>query len=114
MPAKAKDPCKLSACKIQACLKGESPKGFNQNCESALRNKLFRYIGHPASIGFLIIVPEDNYASLSFAFPLAENHYQESACLEVLESMRQCCLEHHKVSLCCSGIKLDKPYVKED
>lgn len=43
-----------------------------------------------------------------------ENHYQESACVEVLESMRQCCLEHHKVSVCCSGIKLDKVYVKEE
>lgn len=44
---------------------------------------------------------------------LQENHFQESACLEVLEEMRQCCLKWHEISLCCSGIKLEKSYLSE-
>ncbi|XP_037032446.1 cx9C motif-containing protein 4 [Bradysia coprophila] len=43
---------------------------------------------------------------------LTKNNYQESACLDVLEEMRQCCLKYHDKSLCCSGIKLDKPYIE--
>ncbi|XP_029713515.2 cx9C motif-containing protein 4 [Aedes albopictus] len=55
-----KDPCKISACRIQTCLK--------------------------------------------------EHKFDETKCYDVLEDMRQCCLKFHKVSLCCSGIKLDRNY----
>lgn len=55
-----KDPCKISACRIQTCLK--------------------------------------------------EHEFDETRCYDVLEDMRQCCLKWHKVSLCCSGIKLDRNY----
>ncbi|XP_062555017.1 cx9C motif-containing protein 4 [Armigeres subalbatus] len=58
-----KDPCKVSACRIQTCLK--------------------------------------------------EHHFDETKCYDVLEDMRQCCLKWHKVSLCCSGIKLDRNYRAE-
>ncbi|BFG03647.1 cx9C motif-containing protein 4 [Drosophila madeirensis] len=44
---------------------------------------------------------------------LKENNYQENKCADVLEAMRQCCLKWHKVSLCCSGIDLGKPYQTE-
>ncbi|XP_037813965.1 cx9C motif-containing protein 4 [Lucilia sericata] len=45
---------------------------------------------------------------------LKENNYQEDKCLEVLEQMRQCCLKWHKQSLCCSGIYLERPYIKSE
>ncbi|XP_055621805.1 cx9C motif-containing protein 4 [Toxorhynchites rutilus septentrionalis] len=57
---RSKDPCKVSACRIQTCLK--------------------------------------------------EHNFDETRCYGVLEDMRQCCLKWHKVSLCCSGIKLDRDY----
>ncbi|XP_055692129.1 cx9C motif-containing protein 4 [Lutzomyia longipalpis] len=44
---------------------------------------------------------------------LKENNFQEDACLEVLEEMRQCCLKWHRESLCCSGIKLEKSYLEK-
>jgi hypothetical protein len=49
-------------------------------------------------------------------FSLSENNWQESACQEVLESMRQCCLKWKDKSLCCEGIDLNKEYklTKED
>ncbi|XP_060652081.1 cx9C motif-containing protein 4 [Drosophila nasuta] len=43
---------------------------------------------------------------------LSENNYQEDRCVEVLEQMRVCCLKWHKESLCCSGIDLQKSYIK--
>lgn len=60
---KNKDPCKVSACRIQTCLK--------------------------------------------------EHNFDETRCYDVLEAMRQCCLKWHQVSLCCSGIKLDRDYLVE-
>ncbi|XP_055530408.1 cx9C motif-containing protein 4 [Wyeomyia smithii] len=44
---------------------------------------------------------------------LKENKFDETRCYDVLEDMRQCCLKWHKVSLCCSGIKLDRDYKLE-
>ncbi|KAH8373746.1 hypothetical protein KR200_009182 [Drosophila serrata] len=45
---------------------------------------------------------------------LSKNNYQEDKCLDVLEDMRQCCLKWHKVSVCCSGIDLEKSYLPEE
>ncbi|XP_077283217.1 uncharacterized protein LOC143909188 [Arctopsyche grandis] len=45
---------------------------------------------------------------------LRENNFQESKCADVLEAMRQCCLDWHQVSVCCSGIKLDPPAENPD
>lgn len=41
--------------------------------------------------------------------PHSENNFQESACFEVLELMRECCrsLRKDQKSICCEGISLD-------
>ncbi|XP_055596093.1 cx9C motif-containing protein 4 [Uranotaenia lowii] len=44
---------------------------------------------------------------------LKANKFDETRCYDVIENMRQCCLKFHKVSLCCSGIKLDRDYHSE-
>ncbi|XP_035896970.1 uncharacterized protein LOC118505374 [Anopheles stephensi] len=44
---------------------------------------------------------------------LREHSYDEVKCYDVIEDMRQCCLKWHKVSLCCSGIQLDRDYKAE-
>ncbi|KAH8300229.1 hypothetical protein KR044_012012, partial [Drosophila immigrans] len=44
---------------------------------------------------------------------LSANNYQEDRCVEALEQMRVCCLKWHKESLCCSGIDLQKSYLKK-
>ncbi|KAH8384639.1 hypothetical protein KR093_003769 [Drosophila rubida] len=44
---------------------------------------------------------------------LSENNYQEDRCVEVLEQMRICCLKWHAESLCCSGIDLERSYLKK-
>uniref|UniRef100_A0A182MBU6 Cx9C motif-containing protein 4 n=1 Tax=Anopheles culicifacies TaxID=139723 RepID=A0A182MBU6_9DIPT len=44
---------------------------------------------------------------------LREHSYDEVKCYDVIEDMRQCCLKWHKVSLCCSGIQLDRNYLAE-
>ncbi|XP_065078933.1 cx9C motif-containing protein 4 [Ochlerotatus camptorhynchus] len=41
---------------------------------------------------------------------LKEHKFDETKCYDVLEDMRQCCLKFHKVSICCSGIKLERNY----
>lgn len=48
-------------------------------------------------------------------YRIVDNDYQEEACLEVLEDMRQCCLKFQQSnSLCCSGINLEKSYLTDD
>uniref|UniRef100_A0A2M3ZBH9 Cx9C motif-containing protein 4 n=1 Tax=Anopheles braziliensis TaxID=58242 RepID=A0A2M3ZBH9_9DIPT len=44
---------------------------------------------------------------------LKEHDFDEVKCYDVIEDMRQCCLKWHKVSLCCSGIQLDRDYKAE-
>uniref|UniRef100_A0A182WR90 Cx9C motif-containing protein 4 n=1 Tax=Anopheles quadriannulatus TaxID=34691 RepID=A0A182WR90_ANOQN len=44
---------------------------------------------------------------------LREHNYDEVKCYDVIDDMRQCCLKWHKVSLCCSGIQLDRDYKAE-
>lgn len=39
-----------------------------------------------------------------------DNNFQEEKCLKELEQMRRCCLIHSAVSVCCSGIQLERPY----
>ncbi|XP_055309540.1 cx9C motif-containing protein 4 [Sitodiplosis mosellana] len=38
---------------------------------------------------------------------LKENNYQESACVEVLELMRECCRQYKGQSICCEGIDIE-------
>uniref|UniRef100_A0A6M2DQM5 Cx9C motif-containing protein 4 n=1 Tax=Xenopsylla cheopis TaxID=163159 RepID=A0A6M2DQM5_XENCH len=40
---------------------------------------------------------------------LNENNYQESACTEVIELMRLCCVKWGTKSFVCNGIKTEKP-----
>lgn len=40
---------------------------------------------------------------------LRANNYQESACEEAIESMRQCCVKWGTESFVCNGIKTEKP-----
>lgn len=38
---------------------------------------------------------------------LNDNNYQESACEEVLELMRECCRKYKDKSVCCEGIDIE-------
>lgn len=52
-----------------------------------------------------------NYITISiFYFTILENNYQEEKCLDVIEQMRQCCINWKSVSLCCEGIDIEKNY----
>lgn len=83
------DPCKKFACMIQDCLDSECPQT------------------HSCSHGYVTILID---TPLLFQLKHTENHFQEDRCHDALEQMRRCCLIHHKTSLCCSGIALDKSY----
>lgn len=84
MPKKPYDPCKVNACKIQSCLNGKFSK-----------------------IHVLL-----NQISMD-SYQILESKYQEPACQEVLEAMRQCCIKWKSVSLCCEGIDTDKEFKAE-
>lgn len=95
MSKNRKDPCKPYACRIQACLNG---KYFHQQ-SYAIRM-------HTRSTC-------SNCIWTSYLFLFAENNFQEDKCVDVLEEMRICCLKWHKESLCCSGIDLEKSFLKK-
>lgn len=46
-------------------------------------------------------------------FLTIENKFQESACEEVLELMRECCRKYKDQSLCCEGIDIEPSKRKE-
>lgn len=41
---------------------------------------------------------------------LSANDYQVSACKEVFEEMRQCCIKWKQESFVCDGVKTETPY----
>lgn len=43
---------------------------------------------------------------MNFFLQSTENKYQESACQEVLELMRECCRKYKDQSICCEGIDI--------
>lgn len=77
-----KDPCRKNACLIQTCLKGKYKYSFVY-----LKNHL-------------------SYFMYELFLQSTENKYQESACQEVLELMRECCRKYKDQSICCEGIDI--------
>lgn len=50
---------------------------------------------------------------ISFFPHPSENNYQEEKCIDVLESMRQCCIKWKSESFVCEGIDINKTYVTQ-
>lgn len=81
------DPCKKPACLIQTCLK---------RLYSLIIENNF----------FLFKIFERCNSNMCDVISPVENRFQESACEEVFELMRECCRNYKDQSICCSGIDI--------